>query len=64
MTELDLSAINFGAAAGIFTAGWMACMVYIVKPLNKRIEALEARDEANRRAIDEELRELRKKVLS
>lgn len=61
---MDLSALDFGATTipvfiATFVAGWTACRVYLVKPLEKRVEVLEARDEAYRKAVDEELRSYR-----
>ena len=61
---MDLSALDFGATTipvfiATFAAGWTACRVYLVKPLERRVETLEARDEAYRKQVDEELRNYR-----
>ncbi len=61
---MDLSSIDFGATTipvfiVTFAAGWTACVFYLVKPLERRVETLEARDEAYRRDVDEQLRQYR-----
>lgn len=61
---MDLTSIDFGATTipvfiATFAAGWTACRIYLVKPLEKRVETLEARDEAYRKSVDEELRTYR-----
>lgn len=61
---MDLTSIDFGATTipvfiATFAAGWTACRVYLVKPLERRVEVLEARDEAYRKDVDEQLRAYR-----
>lgn len=65
---MDLGSINFGSLTiPIFIAslskGWTAHRTFIGKPLQTRLERLEAREEAYRREKDEELQMLRQKVL-
>lgn len=60
----QFASMSVPAFAGAFVLGWMACKKYLVTPLEKRVGDLEDRDEANRKAIDEELRAYRsQKVL-
>ncbi len=59
---LDLGALTIPVFAAIFGAGWTACRLYLVKPLEKRVTHLEAQDEAYRREKDEELRALRQLI--
>lgn len=64
MPDVDLGSLTIPIFAAIFAAGWTACRVYLVKPLERRVAALEARDEAYRKAVDDELRSYRLKVLA
>lgn len=58
-----LGALGVPAFAAIFGMGWIACVFYLVKPLEARVKALEERDEAYRKEVDAELRQYRQKVL-
>jgi len=62
LSDIDLGALTIPAFVAIFTLGWGACVRYLVKPLEKRIETLEARDVAYRLAVDEELKGYRQRV--
>lgn len=55
----QFASMSVPAFAGAFILGWMACKKYLVTPLEKRLETMEAREEANRRSVDEELRTYR-----
>lgn len=55
----SLGTLGVPAFVAIFGLGWTACRIYLVKPLEKRVEVLEARDEAYRKQVDEELRSYR-----
>lgn len=63
LPDLDLGALTIPVFVSIFVAGWTACRAYLVKPLEKRVANLEARDEAYRKDVDEELKRYRAKVL-
>lgn len=62
LSDIDLGALTIPAFVAIFGMGWTACRVYLVKPLEKRVEGLEARDQAYRKEVDEELRAYRQRV--
>lgn len=61
LSDID-PGITVPAFIAAFTAGWGACRIYLVKPLEKRVEGLEARDQAYRKEVDEELRAYRQRV--
>lgn len=43
MPEIDLGALTIPVFATIFSAGWGACQLYVVKPLREHIDKLEGR---------------------
>jgi hypothetical protein len=45
MPEIDLGALTIPVFATIFSAGWGACQLYVVKPLRETIGKLEGRIE-------------------
>jgi hypothetical protein len=57
--DVDLGALTIPIFATIFGAGWASCVAILVSPLRKRMEKLEARDEAYRAEKDKELQEMR-----
>lgn len=65
---MDLGSIDFGSLTipifiAIFGMGWTAHRTFIHLPAMKRLETLEAREEAHRREVDEELRMYRQRGL-
>ena len=58
----SLGSLGVPAFAAIFLLGWGACRLYLVKPLEMRVKALEDRDAAYRKQVDEELQMYRQKV--
>lgn len=60
----QFASMSVPAFAGAFILGWMACKKNIVTPLEKRLEEMEDRDEAYRKAVDEELRSYRNQRVS
>ena len=43
MPDIDLGALTIPVFAAIFSAGWSACQVFIVKPLRETIDELKGR---------------------
>lgn len=64
LADIDLGSLTIPAFVAIFTAGWSCCRLYLVKPLEARVKALEARDADYRQGIDEELRGYRQQLLN
>lgn len=62
MPDVDLGALTIPIFATIFGAGWLSCYTILVKPLTARIEKMEAKQEANEQALEDEVRALRQKV--
>lgn len=43
MPDIDLGALTIPVFATIFSAGWGACQLFVVKPLREQIEKQEKR---------------------
>ena len=62
LADIELGAGTIPAFITVFGMGWAACVRYLVKPLEKRVEGLEARDQIYRKEVDEELKAYRQRV--
>lgn len=60
--DVNLGALTIPIFATIFGSGWLSCYTILVKPLTARIEKMEAKQEANEQALEDEVRALRQKV--
>lgn len=63
LPDVNLGALTIPIFAAIFGAGWAACRLILVGPLEKRMEKMEARDDAYRSQKDKELQEMRELLL-